>query len=95
MVINGYRVRDWHQGEWNDATGTPLSECGWGHPTALGKNASDAEYDGMLTASGGDGVLIAPSPPTRPSASRRVVVPRCTPSESRHRLSTLQPSARS
>lgn len=21
--------RDWHQGQWNDATGTHLSECGW------------------------------------------------------------------
>lgn len=29
FFINGYRVRDWHQGGWNDATGTHLSECGW------------------------------------------------------------------
>lgn len=33
FIINGYRVRDWHQGQWNDATGTHLSECGW-TPTA-------------------------------------------------------------
>ena len=29
FIINGYRVRDWHQGEWNDVTGTHLSETGW------------------------------------------------------------------
>jgi len=29
FIINGYRVRDWHQGKWNDATGTPLSDRGW------------------------------------------------------------------
>ena len=33
FIINGYRVKDWHQGEWNDATGTHLGECGWGNPT--------------------------------------------------------------
>ncbi len=32
FFINGYRVRDWHNGDWNDATGTRLSENGW-HPT--------------------------------------------------------------
>ena len=29
FIINGYRVRIWHDGEWNDATGTRLSEMGW------------------------------------------------------------------
>lgn len=29
FIINGYRIRDWHQGEWNDATGTRLSERCW------------------------------------------------------------------
>ena len=32
FVINGYRLKDWHMGEWNDSTGTPLSDSGW-HPT--------------------------------------------------------------
>ena len=32
FVINGYRKRDWHGGEWNDATGTQLSEA-YGEPT--------------------------------------------------------------
>lgn len=29
FYINGYRQRDWHNGAWNDATGTHLSERGW------------------------------------------------------------------
>jgi hypothetical protein len=29
FIINGYRVRDWHQGAWNDVTGTPLMDAGW------------------------------------------------------------------
>ena len=29
FYINGYRVKDWHRGEWNDATGTRLSDAGW------------------------------------------------------------------
>ncbi|MFA6198835.1 MAG: hypothetical protein WC679_00260 [Bacteroidales bacterium] len=29
FIINGYRVKDWHQGEWNDVTGTRLSDSGW------------------------------------------------------------------
>ena len=29
FVINGYRKRDWHGGDWNDASGTHLSERGW------------------------------------------------------------------
>ncbi len=32
FIINGYRVYGWHQSEWNDATGTHLSERGW-NPT--------------------------------------------------------------
>lgn len=29
FIINGYRVLDWHQGRWNDMTGTPLIDAGW------------------------------------------------------------------
>lgn len=29
FIINGYRVPDWHQGGWNDMTGTNLLEYGW------------------------------------------------------------------
>ena len=29
FIINGYRVPDWHQGQWNDVTGTLLSDSGW------------------------------------------------------------------
>lgn len=29
FIINAYRIKDWHQGEWNDVTGTRLSEHGW------------------------------------------------------------------
>lgn len=29
FVINGYRIRGWHQGEWNDMTGTLLTDAGW------------------------------------------------------------------
>ena len=29
FIINGYRVKDWHQAEWNDVTGTHLSDRGW------------------------------------------------------------------
>jgi hypothetical protein len=29
FIINGYRIKDWHQGQWNDATGTRLSDAGW------------------------------------------------------------------
>lgn len=54
FIINGYRVRDWHHGEWNDATGTHLSERGWGSPThwmpLLGL-PSNAELNGARRAS--------------------------------------------
>jgi len=29
FVINGYRLKDWHAGRWNDMTGTPLEDNGW------------------------------------------------------------------
>lgn len=29
FVVNGYRIVDWHQAEWNDVTGTRLSDRGW------------------------------------------------------------------
>lgn len=29
FLINAYRVKGWHQGDWNDATGNPLSDYGW------------------------------------------------------------------
>lgn len=29
FIINGYREKDWHGGNWNDATGTPLRDAGW------------------------------------------------------------------
>lgn len=29
FMVNAYRVMDWHQGAFNDATGTHLSERGW------------------------------------------------------------------
>jgi len=29
FIVNGYRIQDWHQGEWNDVTGIRLSDRGW------------------------------------------------------------------
>lgn len=29
FIVNGYRVKDWHQGDWYDITGTLLSDTGW------------------------------------------------------------------
>lgn len=29
FYVNGYRLKDWHRGEWNDPTGTQLSDNGW------------------------------------------------------------------
>jgi len=29
FITSGYRVKDWHHGEWNDETGTRLSDRGW------------------------------------------------------------------
>lgn len=29
FIINAYRERDWHGGDWNDATGEPLRNHGW------------------------------------------------------------------
>lgn len=29
FFVNAYRERDWHSGDWNDATGTRLSDRGW------------------------------------------------------------------
>lgn len=28
FIINGYKIASWHQGEFNDVTGTPLTEVG-------------------------------------------------------------------
>lgn len=29
FFINAYRIKDWHQGQWHDVTGTRLSKQGW------------------------------------------------------------------
>lgn len=29
FIINGFRERDWHHGDWNDVTGTKLDDAGW------------------------------------------------------------------
>jgi hypothetical protein len=29
FIINAYRVKGWHNDEWNDAQGTRLSDAGW------------------------------------------------------------------
>lgn len=29
FVISGYREKGWHNDEFNDPTGTPLSDAGW------------------------------------------------------------------